>query len=86
MPNHKREFEDVAVTRREFLNRCGMGFGGLGLTMMMSESGLLIPIEKAGAGTPIRGAAHGRGMGFIGEDIFYLTFKRLPGVGKAYSF
>ena len=49
MPDHKQTIEDVAVTRREFLSRCGMGFGGLGLTMMMSESGLLIPLPKAGA-------------------------------------
>ena len=49
MPDHKQTIEDVAVTRREFLSRCGMGFGGLGLTMMMSESGLLVPLPKAGA-------------------------------------
>ena len=83
MPNHKREFEDVAVTRREFLNRCGMGFGGLGLTMMMSESGLLIPIEKAGAGTPLGVASHGRGTGFMGEEAASLAPKAAPLPAKA---
>jgi hypothetical protein len=41
MPDHKPGWEDMAVTRREFLNRSGMGFGSLALFTMLSESGAL---------------------------------------------
>ncbi len=41
MPDHKPGWEDMAVTRREILNRCGMGFGSLALYTMLGEAGLL---------------------------------------------
>ncbi len=48
MPDHKPGWEDMAVTRREFLDRCGMGFGSLALFTMLAESG---------TGTPARADA-----------------------------
>lgn len=47
MPNHKREWKDLAVTRREFLGRAGMGFGSLALFGMLDEAGLLSPAAAA---------------------------------------
>ncbi len=43
MPDRKPGFEDMAVTRREFLNRSGMGFGSLALYTMLAETGALQP-------------------------------------------
>src|SRR5205807_1266016 len=36
-----------AVTRRDFLRRCGTGFGALALAGVMSEAGLLAPAARA---------------------------------------
>jgi hypothetical protein len=41
MSHNKPRLEDLALTRREFLNRCGMGMGALGLTGLMGEAGLI---------------------------------------------
>jgi hypothetical protein len=38
MPHHKFNPEHLALTRREFLNRCGMGFGALCLGTLLQES------------------------------------------------
>src|SRR5262245_48529232 len=44
MSNHKITLYDLAVTRREFLQRCGMGLGSLALLTMLGEQGLLSPV------------------------------------------
>src|SRR5215467_10093608 len=35
-PDHRPRLEDRFVTRREFLGRCGLGFGMLGLAALLS--------------------------------------------------
>jgi hypothetical protein len=39
MGHHKPNFEHLALTRREFLGRCGMGMGGLSLASVMGGIG-----------------------------------------------
>jgi hypothetical protein len=39
MGHHKPDYEHLALTRREFLGRCGMGLGGLSLASVMSGVG-----------------------------------------------
>jgi hypothetical protein len=41
MQHHKPNPEHLGLTRREFLNRCGMGFGALGLAGLFADRGLL---------------------------------------------
>src|SRR6185436_18624844 len=41
MQHHKPNPEHLGLTRREFLNRCGMGFGALGLASLMGDTGFL---------------------------------------------
>jgi hypothetical protein len=38
MSHHRFNPEHLALTRREFLNRCGMGFGGLSLGALLKGS------------------------------------------------
>src|SRR5687767_8309255 len=40
MGHHKFNPEHLSLTRREFLNRCGMGMGSLGLASIMAQMGL----------------------------------------------
>ena len=40
MSHHAPRLEDRFLTRRDFLNRCGMGLGGLALTRLMADAGL----------------------------------------------
>ncbi len=47
MSHHPFNPEHLALTRREFLNRCGMGMGALGLGGMMNQ--LLTPAANAGS-------------------------------------
>jgi hypothetical protein len=39
MPNHRPQFEHLLLTRRELLNRCGMGLGTLALANLLPEAG-----------------------------------------------
>ena len=39
MPNHEPRLEDAVLTRRELLNRSGMGFGALALGSLLAETG-----------------------------------------------
>ncbi|MFN3650552.1 MAG: DUF1501 domain-containing protein [Armatimonadota bacterium] len=48
--HHKNRLVDRMVTRRELLNRSGMGFGALALGGLMSELGLAAPAEAAEPG------------------------------------
>jgi len=47
MPHHNLRPEDILLTRREALLRCGMGMGTIGLAGLLSELGLLAAAGKA---------------------------------------
>src|SRR5579883_1578558 len=47
MSNHRPRMEDLFLTRREVLHRCGMGMGALALGSIMSEIGLTTPASAA---------------------------------------
>lgn len=47
--NHTLQPEDLCLTRRAFLNRCGLGLGSLGLATLLGES-LLGPARVLAAG------------------------------------
>src|SRR5881394_1131694 len=49
MFHHKPRLEDAFLTRRDFLRRCGMGMGALGLGTLTAQSGLLAPVVRAEA-------------------------------------
>lgn len=51
MPHTDPRLEDLTLTRRELLNRCGMGFGGLALAGVLADAGLLAPGTAQAAGT-----------------------------------
>jgi hypothetical protein len=44
---HEVQLEDRFLTRRDFLSRCGMGVGALGLASLMDAAGLLTPTARA---------------------------------------
>ncbi|MBI4326770.1 MAG: DUF1501 domain-containing protein [Chloroflexi bacterium] len=48
MKHHAPRLEDLALTRREFLCRCGMGMGALGLAGLLD--GLAMPAAQAAGG------------------------------------
>ena len=50
MQHHPLNPEHLALTRREFLSRAGMGFGALGLATLCGQEGLLAPNASAAAG------------------------------------
>src|SRR5688572_21565922 len=41
LEHHKPRLEDYFLTRRDFLRRCGMGMGTLGLATLMGATGML---------------------------------------------
>jgi hypothetical protein len=43
-----QRFEELSLTRREMLNKCGVGMGALALSALMSDMGMGIPAEAAG--------------------------------------
>jgi len=47
MRHHAPNPEHLALTRREFLNRCGLGMGALGLASLCAEHGWLAPTADA---------------------------------------
>ncbi|HEU4753181.1 MAG TPA: DUF1501 domain-containing protein, partial [Armatimonadota bacterium] len=47
---HRQKIEDLLLTRREALQRCGTGFGALALAGLMREIGLTTPAQAAEAG------------------------------------
>jgi hypothetical protein len=53
VPQHKPQLEHAFLTRRDFLSRCGMGFGALSLAGLMGEGGLLLPADAAEAANPL---------------------------------
>jgi hypothetical protein len=53
MSHHKPNPEDLFLTRREFLCRCGMGMGALALTNLMSQIGFLSPAQAADSLNPL---------------------------------
>jgi hypothetical protein len=44
---HELQLEDRFLTRRDFLRRCGMGMGALGLASLMDAAGLLTSTARA---------------------------------------
>src|SRR2546422_6011642 len=54
MSAHRPQIENLFLTRREMLCRCGMGFGAMGLASLMAQAGLT---SRAVAGEAID-AAH----------------------------
>jgi hypothetical protein len=49
MQHHAPNLEHQFLTRRDFLNRCGMGMGALGLGSLMKAAGILEPVAQAGS-------------------------------------
>src|SRR6185369_2020007 len=47
MLHHQPRLEDAFLTRRDFLRRCGMGMGALGLGALTAQNGLLAPVARA---------------------------------------
>lgn len=43
MSHRKFSLEEMPATRREFLNRCGMGMGALGLATLLGDAGMITP-------------------------------------------
>ena len=48
MSHHPFSPEHLALTRREFLSRCGMGMGALGLASMVGSIGGALPARAEG--------------------------------------
>ena len=53
MSSHSVRFEEACLTRREFLSRCGMGFGVVALTPLLSEAGLVTPARAVETSNPL---------------------------------
>lgn len=53
--DHQPRIEDLLLTRREMLHRCGMGMGAVALANLMAGVGLTAPAEAA----PSAGGLHG---------------------------
>ncbi len=53
MSQHDFNPEHLGLTRREFLNRCGTGFGALGLASLLGEDGWLPRAEGANVHSPM---------------------------------
>ncbi len=49
MSQHGFNPEHLALTRREFLNRCGLGFGAIGLGALMGQLGLTPSAQATGS-------------------------------------
>jgi hypothetical protein len=56
--NHRMRPEEVLFSRRQFLARCGLGLGALGLASLLSEEVLAAPAGGAGGAKPTH--FHGR--------------------------
>jgi hypothetical protein len=53
MDHHGFNPEHLALTRREFLNRCGLGMGALGLGALMGQLGFSSSAQASGAPNPL---------------------------------
>jgi len=53
MSHHQPRFEDLFLTRRDFLRRCGLGFGMLGLTGLAPEVVGAASIEGISGNSPL---------------------------------
>ena len=51
--DHRPRPADCAMTRREMLRQCGMGFGALGLAALMGDAGLVTPARAADFTNPL---------------------------------
>lgn len=52
MPYHSNPLDDLFLTRRDFLARCGMGFGAIALGGVLGDSGA--PTAQASGGHSMR--------------------------------
>src|SRR4030095_6070175 len=50
--NNRMRAEEVLFSRREFLSRCGMGLGALGLVSLLSEEALAAATDTTPAAKP----------------------------------
>jgi len=57
MQHHKTPLEHYALTRREFLSRCGMGMGSLGLASLFGTSSFVSQASGATAASPLTSKA-----------------------------
>src|SRR5262245_10325703 len=54
VPHHRPRLADLFLTRRDFLQRCGVGFGMLGLANLMGPQALATQhVPEAGAESPL---------------------------------
>src|ERR1043165_504213 len=47
-PHHQPRLEDLFLTRRNFLTKCGMGMGAMTFAALFGDSSLLLPNAHAG--------------------------------------
>jgi hypothetical protein len=53
LPHHKPKLEDHFLTRRDFLGRCGMGFGMLGLAGLLGPQSLAAAADGTSLNSPL---------------------------------
>jgi hypothetical protein len=80
MQHHKPNPDDLFLTRRDMLNRCGMGMGALALTNLMGRSGVL---QAATAGDLSAAMSAGKPAAAVGTPLNPLAAKASPLPGKA---
>jgi len=80
MNHHRPNPDDIFLTRREMLNRCGMGFGALALGNLMGQSGML---QAATAGDVAKAQAAGQPIASVGSPLNPLSVKDPHFPGKA---
>ena len=66
MNHHRPNPNDIFLTRREMLNRCGMGMGAMALGGLMTQSGML---QAATAGDIAKAQAAGQSMNAVGKSF-----------------
>src|SRR5256712_3260185 len=52
-PHHQPRLEDLFLTRRDFLSRCGLGFGMLSLANLLGPQALAATAEGISANSPL---------------------------------
>jgi hypothetical protein len=80
MNHHKPNPNDLFLTRRDMLNRCGMGMGALAMTQLMAGTGML---QAATAGDLAAASAAGKSPTAAGVPLNPLAARQAPLIGKA---
>src|SRR6266481_3586114 len=52
-PHHQPRLEDLFLTRRDFLSRCGLGFGMLSLANLLGPQALAATAEGVSSNSPL---------------------------------